>query len=1410
MPSDFSEYIPGTWSSHPEALKRQRLWLFLAGLAPMMVLGMLGFVAFTELDTWKSIVMNPERWIRVLATAFSISLGAIFTLMMLNMVSRTLGRTGGMHGRDELPFPVWIVGLGVFFWLAPMGLAFFRGRFFDPKYAGVVQFVLNLLCFAPFIFIMLWVLLARGAEELKDRTRRSKLLGILWIFFLGLALFSLLTDVHAALSHWTFSATWVHGIHRTMLRLILFATLFPLAVVCLALWQLIRLKPREGKDSKKADASAVLQKGELSGAPPAWLKELCAELPAGVRVEDGEPKLVSLPDTSAYHEGAGGGWLLLTGGKKPTEDQWKFLERFSASYRDALEKALENGDPQTVQTRADILLQGMPGSGRTEALCTAALYAALVRGQRVLFVVSDNQQSKILRDRLDGRLRGMFVDCYVWCDVLTKPLADGWLEENPVKPVADILFATPETIERCFFANNTTIEPTKLKRLREAVLSFEVVLVDDFMEFGVTERSHLAFILDKLRLLLISERLVPQFVVAMPRLLAPEGVEHLGERLFGLRNFDRNNNVRLLRPRPCAPFWELNLRVADSESEDRATRMKNVCRRLVARCREELNLNVLFFQKGIGENARKDLEHDLGGQNGGGRLRVISKLDDADDGHEPPDAVFYLSIVAGNVSVALRLATGDGKSVYVRIAAEGELDIAGDMEKAVLIPDESAVSLRMAHLRSVLAFLDPLTPVDATVWSHFGISLTHPQIREEPASSIGQPSVLISWLHDEWLEEDRYPVGHLWPYLVLEHATTANVRGQPVNFRVLPQSREAVFKAKDGLRLFLGRLSEEASMAVSRQLAVWKDKRGNRDTLELEMDLAHAADLILKTDDDVYSAAALEAPGKAEEARFAISITAQFNRGDGSDFEIPVRSFSWQARPSFRAEDVWQLGSMAGFTLTHRNGEFCHVEGSLDASLNLLGEARTNTPRSYAYPAHLSGILLAPILPEGADGSPSIRACLNGRWQTRSQRGFSPALTHAVTAALRHRLDGWSFFALAPVFLIAGRQGSVGQAVIWLLEPVNSGRTVYPMLKALLQKSDFRKTFLQDVRRNLNFGSTLPLMRQSSRLAFTAETFDADDCAQALQLLDCLESGTPNVPARQIHGEDPDKHEPSSEPKRLYSEQYTEEEREFDQVIVAGLLAFQDSIDVTKFAGQRRWSSDKIWDTMQDVLWNNPQLFYVSKYGIKWQMWRDTTGQISRFLLLDFQYGIERREYAEKKAELDREATTAMNLIESAVDPVEKARLLHDHIVRICMYDHQAAENDDHSSLARTAYSALVRHKAVCEGYTMGYRYLLNLAGIQSEELLGMADVPEPTPHAWNYLKIGNDWYHVDVTWDDPVYTGRQPDKEFIAHDYFLLSDDALHAKSHHDWNLRGLPPAINTQHEGRIWPRVSGRGQTG
>ena len=145
--------------------------------------------------------------------------------------------------------------------------------------------------------------------------------------------------------------------------------------------------------------------------------------------------------------------------------------------------------------------------------------------------------------------------------------------------------------------------------------------------------------------------------------------------------------------------------------------------------------------------------------------------------------------------------------------------------------------------------------------------------------------------------------------------------------------------------------------------------------------------------------------------------------------------------------------------------------------------------------------------------------------------------------------------------------------------------------------------------------------------------------------------------------------------------------------------------------------------------------------------------------------------------------------------PEERARILHDSIVKCCEYDREAADNDDDSPAARTAYSVLVRHKAVCEGYTMAYRYLLNLARIQSEEII--SDAME---HCWNYVFIGGHWYHVDVTWDDPVYANGVPNDIAISHEYFLLSDAAIARKDHKSWSTRGLPPADDTTFDGKDW----------
>ena len=87
-------------------------------------------------------------------------------------------------------------------------------------------------------------------------------------------------------------------------------------------------------------------------------------------------------------------------------------------------------------------------------------------------------------------------------------------------------------------------------------------------------------------------------------------------------------------------------------------------------------------------------------------------------------------------------------------------------------------------------------------------------------------------------------------------------------------------------------------------------------------------------------------------------------------------------------------------------------------------------------------------------------------------------------------------------------------------------------------------------------------------------------------------------------------------------------------------------------------------------------------------------------------------------------------------------------------------KNNDNSPLARTAYIVLVRHKAVFEGYTMAYRYLLNAVGIQSEEIIS-----KEMNHCWNYVQLNGKWYHLDVTYDDPDFstgiTGRDAFQRF-------------------------------------------------
>ena len=92
----------------------------------------------------------------------------------------------------------------------------------------------------------------------------------------------------------------------------------------------------------------------------------------------------------------------------------------------------------------------------------------------------------------------------------------------------------------------------------------------------------------------------------------------------------------------------------------------------------------------------------------------------------------------------------------------------------------------------------------------------------------------------------------------------------------------------------------------------------------------------------------------------------------------------------------------------------------------------------------------------------------------------------------------------------------------------------------------------------------------------------------------------------------------------------------------------------------------------------------------------------------------------------------------------EIARVYYLWLCDNCEYDYHAVDND--SSLSHIGYSALLRNKAVCDGYTGAYNLFLKLEGIDCTSIAN-------DTHIWTIANLDGTEYHIDPTWGDQ--TGR-------------------------------------------------------
>lgn len=250
-----------------------------------------------------------------------------------------------------------------------------------------------------------------------------------------------------------------------------------------------------------------------------------------------------------------------------------------------------------------------------------------------------------------------------------------------------------------------------------------------------------------------------------------------------------------------------------------------------------------------------------------------------------------------------------------------------------------------------------------------------------------------------------------------------------------------------------------------------------------------------------------------------------------------------------------------------------------------------------------------------------------------------------------------------------------------------------------------------------------------------------------------------------------------------------------DQALRYGLDNLQRSINV---AGTGLTRSN-VADYYYNFIYENPQYFYIyTQLSFSYSPSNNSVISVRPTYITDEGEETD-AEIAENNQKImamielfDAETEKLMSNINDSMSDVEKLLALHDALVCNTVYSKTSLGEYDRNIF--TSYGAIVDKGSVCQGYTLAYIYLLHLAGFDEVYYVGN-DI-----HSWVMIKLDGEFYHIDVTADDPVddVIGR------VNHDYFLISDSKLAAidrtNNHDTWTPEYS--AASTIYEGsdRFW----------
>ncbi len=231
--------------------------------------------------------------------------------------------------------------------------------------------------------------------------------------------------------------------------------------------------------------------------------------------------------------------------------------------------------------------------------------------------------------------------------------------------------------------------------------------------------------------------------------------------------------------------------------------------------------------------------------------------------------------------------------------------------------------------------------------------------------------------------------------------------------------------------------------------------------------------------------------------------------------------------------------------------------------------------------------------------------------------------------------------------------------------------------------------------------------------------------------------------------------------ERYYYSVMSPEEKQAYRMIFDGLKARSYHVGVTVDLAR-----NQVQEIYLRVLYDNPLFFYVNQRVIR------MTGEPGAYDLLP-EYLYSQKEILQLTREVRNVVDKVALKARQMPNEFRLEKYLHDSVVKSVAYDYDSLSKSDCFN-AHSIIGCFLDRKAVCEGIAKAFKLLCNEFSMKCIVVLGKAspdgDLSGDCYHAWNLVKIGDESYHVDPTWDN-LY-----DREIkhISYDYFNVTTEEI------------------------------------